>query len=210
MPKQSNLILAAIGIIIVVAGVLVLSNKSTKAPQPGATTGLASPQESQNRGSLKSLLTVGKDQSCTFTSNQGKTKGTVFISGKKMSGDFATTGADNKQVESRMILDDQYSYFWSSDAVEGTKMKLSNLEAITPPPSASGQTQNQAVDINQDVEYQCSVWAVDNSKFIPPSNVTFMDVSALIQQSGQQQSAPTPQATIAPTSMLNNIPRYNY
>ncbi len=209
MSKQLNLILAAIGLIIIVAaGIFVLSKKSTKAPQQAATTIQASPQESQNRGSLKSLLAKGKDLSCAFTSNQGKTKGMVFISGKKMVGDFTTTESDNKQVESHMIQDDQYSYFWSSAAVQGTKIKISTIEQVTPSPTASSQTQNQGVDINQDVDYQCSDWTVDNSKFVPPSNVTFMDVSALMQQSGQQQSAPFSMLRPPPRSTPNNIPNY--
>jgi hypothetical protein len=41
---------------------------------------------------------------------------------------------------------------------------------------------NNTFDQNQEMEYDCQPWDVDNSKFLPPSEIEFQDFSAQFEQ----------------------------
>lgn len=189
MSKQLGLIIGIVAVVlIIVAGVFLLSKKpSSSISQEAVNQQLTSSGESTaTRGSIKSLLGIGKNETCivSYPSAEGETKGTVYVSGKKMRGDFTVKDTSGKEIESHMIADEAYNYFWSSAVAQGTKMKIDETVQATPTPNA----QTQGTDLDREVDYKCSSWPVDDSKFVPPANIQFMDISQVIKQTQTQPS----------------------
>jgi hypothetical protein len=186
MTKQIKLIVAAIIVVILIlAGAYYILGKSQK-PQDEKTAVQATEAPSaEQSGSIKSLLAMGKDAVCdvSYTVEQNQTSGKVYVSGKKMSSDFSIKTSDGKTMDSHMIQDETYIYSWSSAIPQGTKMKVETVTA-SPTPTKTGQP--ASLNIDQQVQYKCSPWGVDSSKFTPPSNVQFLDISAMTKVPGAQ------------------------
>ena len=69
-------------------------------------------------------------------------------------------------------------YTWSSMTPQGIKMSdamIANAQA------GAKTTASGPVDSNTQVSYSCTPWVTDAAQFTPPSSVTFMDVSAMMQ-----------------------------
>ncbi len=128
------------------------------------------------KGSLRSLLAIGKNVMCTFTSTAGgvNSSGTTYIgSNGDMSGNFSSTTSSGT-IASHMVMKGGMSYAWSGN--QGVKMNIAEMNAN------SAKTSNgQSVDIDSQVDYKCEPWVRDESKFILPSSVTFMDLSAMMK-----------------------------
>ncbi|MCA9366595.1 hypothetical protein KC722_03375, partial [Candidatus Kaiserbacteria bacterium] len=110
-------------------------------------------------GSFMSLMGLGKNLTCEFSSvadeTGGAVAGTVYISGERLRGDFEMEQAGTV-MESHMIQDGEYSYTWSESA-EGTfalKMKTddSTYEAT---PAGGDSVPARQMTPDQDVRYDC-------------------------------------------------------
>src|SRR3990167_2314534 len=178
MPKQTLLIAGVvIAVIIVAAAGFFLLKKSAQPPQENPTVQQTQPEESQTKGSIKNLLAAGKNQTCTIKYPVGEQmgEGTVYVSGKNLRGDFTMTSTE-KTFDSHMIQDETYMYSWSSLSPQGVKMKIAELEKVQASPTA------ESVDLDQEVDINCSSWSVDNSKFTPPTDVTFVETGTIPSQ----------------------------
>lgn len=178
--KTAIIIGAVVLLLAIVAfGVFMMKSKTTSPEEkaegsmkPGV---LAPVEETSSTDSIASLLTQDKNITCTINFAQNGGSGSVYVASKKMRGDFITKAAD-KTVESHMISDGTYSYFWTGTM--GTKMSIdAATKAVgTPAPGAQNQT-----DLNKKVDMKCSPWSVDNSKFSVPADVKFSDVSEMMK-----------------------------
>lgn len=187
MSKQLPIVIGGLILVAIIGVVAFTQLKKPQQPEQATTATQEQSQASQSsktRGSIKSLLGIGKNVTCDITYPDGNGSGTTFIADKKMRGDF-TMMVDKKEMENHMIQDGDTTYFWSG--TQGTKMKIDDSVKVSPSP-ATGQ-QSQGADINKDVDYKCSSWSVDNSKFTPPADVSFTDMSALMDKMKQTQPA---------------------
>lgn len=159
-------------LVIGVAAILMMTKKST--PQDSTNT---IPKEAQNgegskgqtiEGTLKSLLTGGKSQKCTFGNSTEKTtvNGTFYISKGKMRGDFKSTSGEI-DMNTHMIVDSSFSYMWTDKTNQGFKFPIEEQEKTAP------SQDNQPVDLNEKMNYTCSDWREDSSLFSLPANITF-------------------------------------
>lgn len=174
--KRFGIIAAVIVILLIGGAVAYMKFGAQQSPQTNAP--VAQQKESEENsmvGTLKSLLSGGKNVTCSvsYTGEQEST-GTVYVSDKKMAGDFTVT-VEDKKMNSHMINDGEFVYVWSDDQTQGIKMSVTEVN-VTPPP---GQ-ENQAVDLNKEANINCDTWAVDTGKFTPPVNVTFSDMTDLM------------------------------
>ncbi len=140
--------------------------------QDTATTAPSeTPTEGAFNGSMNELVARGGNYECNFThaTDVSDSAGTVFISGKKMRGDFVSTTkvAANLKVESHMISDGEFMYNWSSAAPMGFKIAIAETTNATP------TTGSQSLDYNQKLDYDCKAWTVDSSKFAIPAEIKF-------------------------------------
>ena len=124
-------------------------------------------------GSLADLAMRGGSHKCTFmhSTDVSDSSGTLFISGKKMRGDFKTHEKVNgTDIESHMLSDGSFAYVWSPAMPSGMKMQT-ELTAATP-----GSTTSANFDYSQKLDYQCEAWTADEATFALPANVTFMEL----------------------------------
>ena len=137
-------------------------------------------------GKVMDLLKRGGSLACQISSddNGNVTDGTMYISDGNLRGDFSFTQADGVSYEGSMINDGEFSYVWGDnlpfgeDGPSGVKTKVSVQD------QASGEKNdddNQIIDMDDSFTFNCQPWSVDNSKFTPPSDVEFVDLSADIQ-----------------------------
>ena len=174
----------AIGVValIIIAGAFAYFSYSKPADSGQAATGQenntadASGTETASAGaftgSMGDLLGRGGDWKCTFdvTNSGAHSMGTVYVSEKRLRGDFSSTLPQVKQVvDSHMIQDNGFVYVWTSLSSQGfkTKTSLGTEDATT-------KFNGQGVDINQKYGYNCTPWTVDAAMFTLPASVTFV------------------------------------
>src|SRR3989344_9516608 len=117
MQKQIIIGIAIIVLLLLGAGGYFLFSKNSANPtqtQTSATNEAETATENSAMSSLLDLVTSGKTTQCNFSvqSEAGTTKGTVYISGEKMRGDFETTTEDGKTTQMYMIRDADMYYMW--------------------------------------------------------------------------------------------------
>lgn len=197
MNKTVSLVLG----LLIVAGVGFVAYRQMGSQSPSPATTPAPSDNQESRGSLRSLLGIGKNLTCTIT-NQDGSGGAVFIAGDRVRGDFTGTGVQGGMMH--MIQSEGYMNMWTDGSNQGTKIKI---EAETDQESPAGDTAaSQSVDLNAEVNYTCSPWGVDNSKFALPSGVTFTDFSEVMMDVDQKSvcdQITEPQAKAACLSAVN-------
>jgi hypothetical protein len=206
MNKKIVVVIVILILLLLGGGALVMKNKSTtpagQSPLGGATVEPTKATAAEAKGTIKSLLTSGVPQSCTFTSEkQASTSGTVYVSGGKMRGDFTTIN-EGQSMTGHLIIDSGYSYIWSDLLTRGMKVALTEGQSST----GSG---TQGMDVNQTVGYTCKPWSVDESKFTLPSNITFTTVSVPGAGSGTAPSACTACASLTGTAQTACNAQFN-
>ena len=200
MPKSTPLIAvgAAIIIAVLVGGYFFLNKKSQAPQEPSVTSQEQKSETGGIKSSIKSLLSGGKNVTCTvkYPSADQTAEGKIYVSGQKMRGDFNMM-VSGKAIESHMISDEAYIYSWSSEAKQGVKFKVDQTEAKASPTSES-------VDIDKEVDMDCSSWGVDNSKFSIPPDIQFTDLSEMMKQTpasgGQNQGSSACEAITDPAA----------
>ncbi len=172
---NKNIVIVLIILVFIAVGSYLFMNKSQPSKNQGAVTSqnknsTSSPQTIQ--GTLKSLITSGKSQKCTYSNKLKETtvEGTFYVAGGKLRGDFTTTSAQTK-MNGHMIVHNGYSYIWSDLSKQGIKMAINQeqLAPSTPPVN----TKTQMPDINQSYSYTCQGWSGDSAIFVPPATITF-------------------------------------
>lgn len=180
------IILAVVAILLLILGiggyffVAAKNQTSTK-----TTTQTPEPTASENNtisGNIESLLSSGQNSQCTFSTDTSGTvsTGTVFVSQNKMRGDFSSS-VSGKQTTSHMIRDGEWVYTWTDGTNQGVKMKITADLEKKAKEIASSNSATGTFDVNQNVDYSCKSWSTDTSKFQVPTNVTFVDLSAQME-----------------------------
>lgn len=151
------------------------------------------------------LMALGKNYTCTFDSTDedagSRTSGTVYVaeSGDKLNGVFTMHSETETEKQMYVIRDGEYNYMWSSDMEQGYKVKINPEDDQLFAGQTDDSDESTSFDENQQVDFHCRPWSVDNSMFVPPSTVQFMDMSAHMQMMMDQSSTQTaPQTTTAP------------
>ena len=202
--KKTWIIIAILILILLAIGGFMFLGKSSKSQpsQKVAVQQTTTKPSSIVQGTIKSILGMGKTQQCAITYPNTQTTGTVYIADKKLSGDFTVKTTGGKETVSHVISDGTYMYIWSSAMANGIKMKIPDVTKNAP----TGTVQNQNFDINQKVSLNCSPWIADNSKFTPPLNINFTDMSNLLPQTSAQpsQAAGTSGTKVSPCDAITN------
>jgi len=187
MNKKIIFIVVAIIIIALLGFIVVNMSKTTKPAVTIQTTPAASPTaaatETGNvKGTIKSLMTAGKSEVCSYTNqvNGANINGKMYVDNGKMRGDFTVVNSGkNETVTSHMIVNDgQNMYAWTDLSARGMKMSLASAA------SASGASTSSGPDVNQEVQFSCSSWTPDASLFTVPTTITFYTINAGAQTTG--------------------------
>jgi hypothetical protein len=184
-------ILLAIGAVLVLAlaavgGYLFLQSNQPTATNPTSNTSdVNSESDSETLSmSMLDLIRLGQNYQCNYTTADetgNQTTGTIFVAGQgqKMQGDFTVSLADQAPMTSHLIHDGEYNYIWSDGQAQGIKMKIDpENEALFP---EQGEESENQIDETTPVDFDCRRWNVDESKFVPPATVTFVNFSAQLE-----------------------------
>lgn len=205
MDKKLILAGGIVIIIAVIAAIVFSTNKPNDQVQGAQEAAEVTEEKSDESvsGSILSLLQGGKNVSCTYSidTEGGNTSGTVYIAGEKMYGEFTTT-ANGQSFDSKVIRDGEYMYAWSSAVAGGTKMKIVESDGDTVETEKDETTKS----LEQEVDFKCGRWTVDDSKFTPPSDIEFTDLSAALENAdkmiqGVQDQSPENVCSSLPESV---------
>jgi hypothetical protein len=138
----------------------------------------------QMKHSVRELIGMAnQNMKCTFAVNDPArgtvTNGTTYTSAGKVRTE-SVVNASGKIDTSYSIVDGDTMYVWGDSMPEGMKMSLSKIQAMSEQ-VPQGQT-TPADDIDTKYDYTCNAWSADSSLFTPPANVTFNDMSAMMEQ----------------------------
>ena len=190
MIKKKTLILLSVGLLL--SG-CVLGGNNESADKGGGSTS-RNKQEQTVKGSLGDLLGKASGQQCSWSyDNEGmESSGVVYVGKDKMYGEMQIqiqAGEGTETMEMKMINDGETFYQWSEETKQGTKMTIEEMEEMQEEGAseASAETQARVESMQQEYEYNCSNWKIDNSKFEVPSGIEFVDLSAMMEDVNQMQ-----------------------
>ena len=166
-----------IAVLLLLGGGYFYFSKSQVIPIKKATSGLI-------KGNIQDLFARGANIQCTFKYDDegNNTEGTIYLSGKKMRGNFSLTQGDGTVFASNIIRDENYGYTWMEGQEQGTKIKIETTEEISETTKENNKKNELFALDDKNIDYDCKPWNVDNSMFTPPSNVKFQDLSAQVEQ----------------------------
>lgn len=196
---KRNIIIGALLILLVIVIGVVMATKVTKdalttdesvSTVDSTTITLESASSTdetvKGKGSLLSLLAMGRSQECTFVVRTDGVvqEGTAFYDGGNARVDTLVKSAGAKEVASYMIMDQKTNtmYLWgSAQGDQGIKMQLPDASAQTKAETSGMPTAQSEPTVapDTDVDYDCKPWRVDGSVFVPPANIEFMDMSEM-------------------------------
>jgi hypothetical protein len=123
--------------------------------------------------SIRTLLSLGKNVRCDIKT--ADSAGVAYVAGNRVRADFEVTASASTADDAHMISTGEHIYVWSGS--QGMKMLATDANA-----NGSAQTQgNTQTGLDTKIEYTCTDWNVDETKFTPPVSVNFTDVSAMIR-----------------------------
>jgi hypothetical protein len=133
------------------------------------------------------ILKLGKNMHCTanIVSSGNTVYVETYVSGTKFRTDSSGTLADGSEMKVYMISDGEWAYMWSDQSTQGMKMKYSEFSNTAENVPQAAKTAAK-YDIRKEMEkydFDCKPWLlVDQSKFEVPTDVTFQDLSVMMEQ----------------------------
>lgn len=176
MTESVKIILGLIALVAVGGGLYYANQQPKKIPQPnvnGDTTQQVDNTQKKMAFSQFSSQDKG-NYKCTVSQyvQDIQSEGTVYLSNGMIRGEFITQ-YNGQPIDSTFIMRDGYTYTWSSAMKNmGFKVKAeaSTSTEVTTSGSASG---TYSANLDQIGDYTCEAWTPDETKFVPPTTITF-------------------------------------
>ena len=188
-PKTLKTILIILAAFLVVGGgaIFIIKGAGTQRVE-GESTRVSKRQTNTGAAmSLKDILAMTTPTTCDVSSVNEKSAstGTVYVSGGMMRTDFTSIAKEGplagKRMVAHMIIDADLSYMWGDGEMKfGIKMPRRDVLDVAPQ-SGNTPSNQAAADINEKSDYTCTPWKPDATQFIPPTSITFNDISAMMK-----------------------------
>lgn len=176
---NKKLLLLVLLVLLSVVGGLVYVNAMSKPKEPMMPE-LETPVQEQStnmerniQGNIFDLIKMGRALSCRFSGTETKSEGEIFVLGNKLRGNFSVDDGTGKMIASHVVSDGAFMYMWGDAMEQGIKMNYSDIDF------EKAKTDTNLKSLNDNYDYDCSDWAVVDSYFVAPSDITYMDVTAL-------------------------------
>lgn len=128
------------------------------------------------------LMGMGQSLECTYEYNDGTnvSSGVVYIAdgGERIRGDFTFTQSDAGPMEMHMLRADGYNHMWGSAMPQGIKTQ------VTAENRAQLFDNTQSAAVNENTQYKCTAWTVNEGTFTLPAGVQFMDIGDVTKMMG--------------------------
>lgn len=179
--------------LVLLGSALILTGCSHQVKQTMPETELTSDTmtTSQEFSTVAAAIASGQGAECEMTSATEDSVLNYQIKGEKMR--MMVTNTADITSSGMMISDGNYLYSWSDESKQGMKFtvptedELKNLteqQGQTLPDFSKPDTQEKYQDLGFTI--RCTTKEVPDSVFIPPTDVTFTDASAMMQMMKQQ------------------------
>jgi hypothetical protein len=172
---SKNIIFSIVGVVVIATGAYFVIN-SKNDDVGGSEKGGMMENKSGKKMAFSEFVKQGGSYECTVNQNVGgtDTKGTTFISGGNIRGEY-NTKTQGMSIDTNFIVKDGYSYTWTSMMPNvGFKSKVVASTDTNANAPTSGQYSFNAEQIG---DYECKAWSADESKFAIPSTIKFQDMS---------------------------------
>lgn len=146
-------------------------------------------------GDFLDLVAQGDAVMCTWNSTEVDgmdISGTAYVADQKMRAETTMINReDNSQIMANSIIDGQTIYSWTDNSNQGTMMDLSRIEEMSEEfDQAEDAESNPDVEslqtLQQDYQFNCQPWTVDQSMLTPPTDVEFTDFSQIMENFNTQ------------------------
>lgn len=180
-------ILVMLGVVLIVGGLNLMNNRNSEgAIEDNSPTPETSETTNSFSGTLLDLLAMGQDKVCTFdnTDETGiRTEGTVYLAsgGDRLSSEFTVHQTDGS-FDGSIVRDGEYTYIWTTLQEQGVKIEITPESESIFGEWAEGEHNTTGMSDDTEIDFNCSDWQVDNSMFVPPSDVEFVDISDSFSQ----------------------------
>lgn len=187
MNKNIFIIAIITFVIIVIVGIFAF----LKRPQPNSqtltdkTTNTSATSEKQSVGDL---MSKGVSLKCTFSQKETESTGTLYLNGPKQQRTDTLSLIGGNSAQGHIIYDGEYVYMWTEwiekdgrKMVTGTKSASKEVNAMADQAQSQFQKADnlaQVIELNKQHNIDCSPWVVDESKFVLPSGVEFIDITS--------------------------------
>ena len=198
MSKHTIIALSVAAIIVLGAGAAFVYSQSKNITETKPTTSVTptsmDDEKNSSTNTLMGLLASGKTTKCTFNvdGDNGQSNGTIYISGDKARGDFTVT-VGNKNTSTYMIKNADTFYMWGDSLKTGIKMVMS-LDEMTQ--NLQDNQDYAGIDPKQEIDYKCSSWKLDNTKFSPPTTIKFVSFDNMVPSGIMDKVKVTPEKNV--------------
>ena len=142
-------------------------------------------------GNMEDAVMMDEPMKCTWKEESG-TSGVTYVDGEKVNSKISNipVGPNGELGDSYTISDGEWVYMWSSLSAQGTKMKMNKEmaeqkdlpEVNVPKDEQMPENKFDGLDMSAQDNYDCGKWNPDASVFIPPTNITFVDMDEMMKQ----------------------------
>lgn len=118
---------------------------------------------------------------CIFSQKETQSSGTIYLNGPKQQRTDTLTQISGKSAQGHIIYDGNYVYQWFEEngkIAMGIKTASKDLNAMADQIQAQFQKADNldnVIELNRRNNIDCSPWVADESMFVLPSGVEFID-----------------------------------
>jgi hypothetical protein len=195
--RMQKIILTIAVLVVIGGGAWLLSSNNgavedtsiTPTPEQPTTTNETETNLS-GLGSFQSILGLGDSVRCEFKSTyEGQASaGTFYTDGERFRVESTIEGPDLGVITTTMINDGDFAYTWGTTPEGSMAIKMANPEVETSVEqnfTGPAAAEDSYVDFEQQVEYDCDRWRVDTGLFVPPIDIDFTDMEAMMREAMQ-------------------------
>ena len=141
------------------------------------------PEPVSGRASLSSLLELNESLECEFrfSDENGSGEGTSFVANGQLRMDAQYQTSAGQDMVSSYIVTNDTAYVWTDMDGDTMAMMFPADDEMMDFESAAEDETGQFINPSEAVQYTCKPWSVDNSVFVPPSDIEFMDFSSMLE-----------------------------
>jgi multidrug efflux pump subunit AcrB len=150
-------------------------------------------EQAQNQfsGSIKDLMSSTRSQECTWADEEGN-HSTLYTDGKRVRVETQVNIDDSESVQNNVsIADGEYVYSWDKQTKKGMKISQTNQwdkaeaegedEEVEFDEVEPTEEDNYQQMMNQNYEFSCQKWKVDESHFQVPNDVELTDMNQMME-----------------------------
>lgn len=188
MSKKIIVILVAVFVVLAGLVTVLVINKddSASSNQTQAPAAEQVEQRSQTANTISQLLSSSKSEQCKLnTTNEGVTVvGDMYFADNKLRADYTSTQNSKTTTGSMIILADK-QYVWDVAGKKGVSFSFARDQIESESSNIKNQT---GFDVTKQYDFRCQAWNIDETKFVPPTDVQFTDFTNLQNQLQQFQA----------------------